>query len=548
MKISSRWSCIVAGLALGIPFSGISAPVAAASVENGARDVQFAPDAFGGYASDRILIKVQPGVHVNLNADGSATISPHIDAAMTQWNVTGVRTAVRNSPRFVESAQRIGLDRWFILEVPSGTDTPTMARQFDAFASVEISEIAGVGGTAGVPNDPSFDLLYGMHNIGQVILGQPGLADADIDAPEAWDIFTGDPNVTIAIIDSGVDNHPDFTGRLMPGYNSVNGGTDSSDACPHGTHVAGTVGAAGDNGVGVAGVHWTVNLLPVRVLTGCGGTTDQCADGIIWAVDNGADVGTMSLQYYSFSQYFEDSTEYARDNNVLLVAANGNNFGRRVAWPAAFDWVVGVSATNNQDNLAWFSNYGPECEVAAPGEDVYSTWVANGYTYLSGTSMAAPHTSGLACLIWSFSPSLTAQEVRDILTSSVDDLGDPGWDERYGHGRINAALALGAAGGRMDLTVPPLFGGSQATISVTDANPNETVYFVYSLNGPGNTFVPQLNVTLEIANPVLAGSSTANAAGEASYTSTLPNVSNIVLWIQAAQFELTSNVVLTQIN
>jgi len=253
----------------------------------------------------------------------------------------------------------------------------------------------------------------------------------------------------------------------------------------------------------VAGVHWRADILPVRVLTGCGGSTTDCADGIIWAVDHGADVGTLSLQYYDYSAYFEDATEYAAANDVLLVAAAGNNFGRRIAWPARFENVIAVGATDNRDEFAGFSNWGDEAELAAPGVDVYATWVNNSYTYLDGTSMATPHVAGVACLVRSLDPTLTADEVRAILAETADDLGPAGWDDRFGHGRINAEAALLAAGAG----APPLAG----------ATPGATVHLAYTIDGVGRTEVPNLGVTLDLARPRLVDRVAANAWGTADF-------------------------------
>ncbi len=515
-----------AHLALGLAVCGLAT---AAHADSGRHlTPRFEADVYGGYSSSEIMVKLREGVTFPQHADrnpGHRTVSGDVLVALELWNAGDAAPAASHNLRNVQAMKDLGLDRWYTISVPEGTDTLSMALYLSAFATeIEVAEIVGIGGTADfTPNDQHFGVLYGMHNTGQSILGQTGVVDADIDAPEAWGRFTGLPNSTVAVIDSGVNDHPDFTGRLMQGWNTVNLNTDTSDLCPHGTHCAGTVGAAGNNTEGVVGVNYAVNLLPVRVLTGCGGTTTQCADGILWATDNGADVGTMSLQYYTYSSYFEDSTEYAQVNDVVLIAANGNNAGRNVAWPAKFPWVVGVSATTNRDVRASWSNYGPECEVAAPGENVYSTWVGNSYTYLSGTSMAAPHTAGLASLIQSYRPELTAQEVRDVITSAVDDLGTSGWDEHFGYGRINADKALTqVAKSPMNLTLPTLNAGSNANLTVSGADANARVYFVYAVGALGNTHVPQLGIVCDLANPVLAGSSLADGSGNVSFTAFVP--------------------------
>jgi formylglycine-generating enzyme required for sulfatase activity len=201
--------------------------------------------------------------------------------------------------------------------------------------------------------------------------------------------------------------------------------------------------------------------MPVRVLNGCSGFTSQLAQGIVWAADNGADVGNMSLQYYALSlgeySLLSDAINYAHDLGMILIAAAGNNNMGGVgvvAYPAKLLNCMGVSATTDDDLFAdltatggaWFSNYGNEVDVCAPGDRIYSTYTNNGYAYLSGTSMATAHVSGLAALIKSYVPALTNVDIELILDNSAADLAPAGWDNHYGFGRINAYQALLAAG------------------------------------------------------------------------------------------------------
>jgi len=399
-------------------------------------------------------------------------------------------------------AAKYGLDRTYILEVPAGTDTETMAAAFAQLPDVEIATVDTIGGVADappqfIPNDPSFNVQYGMHNTGQAIQNVSGVPDADIDAPEAWAIHTGDlGTVTIAIIDSGVNSHAEYgtnfpslpSGRIVQGQNTNNPTTPqvTSDGCPHGTHVTGIAAASGNNGIGVAGVTWGAYIMPVRVLNGCNGAISQLADGIHWAADNGADVGNVSLQYPNITIYeynlLRDAISFARDAGMLLIAAAGNNEVNGqvppgvVAYPARMPNVIGVSATNNDDvfcstisaSVCTFrSVYGNEVDVCAPGNLVYSTWTVNSvgtYTYLSGTSMATPHVSGLAALIKSYNIDLTVDELEYILISTVDDKGPVGWDNQYGFGRINAYRALRMAG-----AWPVVVSGSEPPSGAIDA-------------------------------------------------------------------------------
>ncbi len=400
----------------------------------------WAPDAFGGYASTHIVVKFHPYIEPGDNAYAE------LATLQAKWNVQEVRKAVNFRMKHPELAAKHGLDRYYIMDVPEGTDTFAMMQEFALLSDlIEVVEVDGIGGVAEtIPNDTDFALQYGVHNTGQVIQGEIGVVDADIDGPEAWDLHTGSSSVRLAVVDSGVNAHTDFGGRLITGWNTVldNDVQTTDFDCPHGTHVAGIAGALGNNAAGVAGVNWGVTLQSVKVLTGCSGVETDCGEGLIWAADNGANICTMSLQYYTGIAFFNDAVNYAHDAGLLLIAATGNNQGRNVAYPAKFENCMGIGATTNEDTIAGFSNYGPEVDVSAPGENVYATYYPNTYAYLSGTSMATPHTSGLASLIWSYNPNLTNEDVRDILMQTADDLGPAGWDERYGWGRINAFAAL----------------------------------------------------------------------------------------------------------
>ncbi len=409
-------------------------------------DALAGPDVFGGYPTTHLLVRFQPGVEPDVFSDGAPTGEADLDAAFQRWGVTHATPFLVVPAQNKALAARLGLDRTWLIHVPQGTDTPRMMAELNRFPGlIEFAELDGIGGIAEViPNDPDFSRLYGMHNTGQT----GGTPDADIDAPEAWDLFTGEDNVTLAVIDSGVDGtHVELASKMVPGRNTNNNSDDTRDACPHGTHVAGTAGAIGNNGIGVAGVSWGVKIMPIRVLSGCGGTEAQCAAGIVWATDHGAHIGTMSLQYYTGADVFRDAVEYAYQSGVLLIAANGNGRGRLVAFPAKFEHCMGISATTDDDTLAGFSNYGPECDVSAPGDSVWSLENGGGYSFKSGTSMATPHTSGLASLMLSYNPGLSPDEIEQILKDTSDDKGAPGWDEQFGWGRINARQALEASGG-----------------------------------------------------------------------------------------------------
>jgi thermitase len=284
-----------------------------------------------------------------------------------------------------------------------------------------------------------------------------------IQAPAAWDIVTATVPVTIAIVDTGVDlTHPDFScpGKLTAGWDFVNNDSDPSDDYGHGTHVAGIAAACTNNSTGVAGVSWGARIMPVKVLGSSGsGSVDNVAQGIIYAADNKAQVINMSLGGYGLEndQTFINAIVYAYSKGCLLVAAGGNGGISTPMYPAAYTHVIAVAATDSSDNRAGFSNYGSYIDVAAPGVSIYSTERYGSYGYMDGTSVATPFVSGLAALVWFANPSLTNDQVENIIESTADDLYPPGRDDYFGWGRINAATAVQMAAPRLDLSTHTTF-------------------------------------------------------------------------------------------
>jgi thermitase len=377
-----------------------------------------------------------------------------------------VEPTLQREPKNAALASRLGLDRYYTVRVPEGTDVRELAAELSRLDGlVEVAELDGIGGWLGFPDDQYFGLQYSLHNIGQTIQGQAGVPDADIDAPEAWDLHTGTSDITIAIIDSGVSHsHPDLAAKLVPGWNTHDNNNDTDDSwlISHGTHCAGIAAAIGNNNEGIAGVSWGALIMPVKVLDDFGtGVESQCADGVIYAADHGANVGSMSLGYTDGTTYFHNAIIYAHEQGMVLTVATGNTPGAAIFYPAIWPETIAVGATDNRDALADFTTTGPEMTVAAPGVGVYSCWDvlfnSDTYNYLDGTSMACPHVAGLAALTWSANTSLTNDEVRSIIETTADDKGDPGWDEQFGYGRINAYAAVQAAMGTNEC--PPDWNG-----------------------------------------------------------------------------------------
>lgn len=281
-----------------------------------------------------------------------------------------------------------------------------------------------------------------------------------IQMPAAWDISTGE-GVIVAIIDTGVDfNAPDLANtRRLPGYDFVNNDADPTDDQSHGTHVAGTIAQSTNNSIGVAGVAFNAQILPVKTLDSTGnGSYENIIKGITYAVNQGAKVINMSLAGRNGSRGLLEAVQFAHSRGVVVVAAAGNSNGA-VEYPAAYDeFVIGVGATRLDNTRARYSNVGPQVDLVAPGGDVevdqnddtfadgvlQMTFKSPGnYTYLffEGTSMATPHISGLAALLLSVKPDASPVEIENIMAQTARNLGPA---NEYGAGLIQAASALAA--------------------------------------------------------------------------------------------------------
>ncbi|GAA0315614.1 hypothetical protein GCM10008967_02720 [Bacillus carboniphilus] len=253
--------------------------------------------------------------------------------------------------------------------------------------------------------------------------------------------------VKVAVIDQGVDdNHPELKDKLIPGYNTVNP-LRQPLADYHGTHVAGIIGAEKGNEVGGFGVNPNVEIMSIDVFNRQWGATDYAiAEGILYAVKNGAKVINMSLGSFMPSPVIEDAVKEAVKQNVVVVAAAGNTGDDTKSYPASYEGVISVGAVNDKKELAEFSTFGPSVDIVAPGDSIYAPLYdyEKGSTYaeLSGTSMASPIIAGVASLLLSKNPNLTPLQVEYILEKTADDLGSNGFDATYGNGLVNPVAAL----------------------------------------------------------------------------------------------------------
>jgi thermitase len=265
-----------------------------------------------------------------------------------------------------------------------------------------------------------------------------------IQTEEGWQLSQGNKNVVIAVIDSGVDlDHPDLIHRLKKGYNVLADNALPEDDNGHGTHVAGIIASETNNREGVAGITWFNQIMPIKALNSEGyGSSFDVAKGIIWAVDHGARIINLSLGNYQPSELLQEAVRYAYEQDVVIIAASGNDHSSQPSYPAAYPEVLSVGAINPDGSRAEFSNYGNYLDVVAPGTGIPSTFVHHRYAALSGTSMAAPHVAALAGLIRSLNPELSNMEVMNIINRSTIDLGTSGKDQFFGNGLINIYKAM----------------------------------------------------------------------------------------------------------
>jgi len=364
----------------------------------------------------------------------------------------------------------------------------------------------------GIPNDPEFSKQYGLHNIGQT----GGSNGADIDAVNSWDLQTGN-NIIIAVIDTGVDyKHQDLSSNIWTNINEIpgnaidddnngfvddvygwdfsNNDNDPLDDMGHGTHVAGIIAANTNNGIGMSGINWRAQIMSLKFIDAAGiGTTSNAIKAINYAVSMGARISNNSWGGGAFTQGLYDTLVAANQAGHLFVAASGNNGLNSddplnsKHYPSSYELVnvISVAATDELDNIGSFSNYGAvSVDLAAPGKQIFSLWLNNGYISLDGTSMAAPFVAGAAGILLSTLPNLTISELRSALLDNVDPI--PG---------LNGLMVTG---GRLNLFNS--LNSITASITITPQSKHIAVNDSLSLFASGGT----LPYTWSVSNPAVA--------------------------------------------
>lgn len=350
------------------------------------------------------------------------------------------------------------------------------------------------------PNDPYYLGGYQWHH-------------SKIQSSQAWDVTQGRSEITIAVLDTGVDfSHPDLNGKVLSGYNYVANNNNPADDQGHGTAVAGTAAASGNNGAGGAGVAFSNTILPVKVLDASGsGSYSAIANGLTYAANKGARIINMSLGGPSNSSTLQSAVDYAWGKNCVIIAAAGNGGNNTPQYPGACNHVVAVSATDSNDALTWFSSYGSYVSVAAPGQDIWTTTLGSGYGAVSGTSFSSPVTAGVAALVASVNPQLSNTQVVDILKTTSDDLGSSGFDVYYGNGRVNANRAVQAAKGTTSVTPPSTTSDSTApTVQITSPSNGASVSKVVKVQVTAQDNVGVTKVELYVDGKLTGSSTTAS--------------------------------------
>jgi len=415
-------------------------------------------------------------------------------------------------------ARKLGQSNIHVIEVAHGSEKAIAAKLKNNphFKFAELDQRVAVSATA---NDPMLGSEWHINKIG---------------ANTAWDNTQGG-GVTIAILDSGMDSaHPDLAGNTVAGYNAYDNNTNTTDVCGHGTKAAGSAAATINNTAGVAGVAGQAKIMPVRIAYNNSGSCyayfSTMASGVTWAADHGARVVNISYANVPTSSAVQSAANYLKGKGGLLFVSAGN-YNRDEGFTPT-DTMIPVSATDSADNRASFSSYGAFVALSAPGVGIYTTVQGGGYGAVNGTSFASPVAAAVAALVMSANPSLSADQVKNILFSTAVDLGTAGRDIYFGYGRVNAAAAVAAA------KAAPAPDTTAPTVAIANPLAGSTVSGLVSVGVNAADNVGVARVDLKVNGTVVAS----DIAGPYAFSWDSSSVANGMNNLVAIAYDAAGNV------
>ena len=476
-----------------------------------------------GPVSNRLIVKFKPNAVITPQTDKAGGIQSGLEA-LDRINSNYAINKIRPFSTSSSIASNKLFSNIYIFELPNNENTDEILEAYRGLAEVEYCHADVVMQLYDMPDDPLYQYQWPLHNTGQeyyhverysgpqndILVWQSGSTDADIDAYETPAIPAENTNtVIVAVIDTGVDpNHPELSGKLWINQREIadnnidddNNGyiddvygwdftgesslmpplqdNDPSDEHGHGTHCSGIITANSNNGIGISGVTQHCKIMPIKFYPVM--LSSYASEAIIYAADNGADIINMSFGYPWPVPILQDALDYAKSKGVVLIAASGNDSAEIQNYPASYESVIAVGATSSTDQVAFFSTYGPQIDVSAPGYSILSLHaqgtdmyapdepdihiIDSLYYIASGTSMSCPHVVGIAAFMQTLSPGLSMENIKSILENTADDILDPygtgdnlpGWDKYSGYGRVNLYAAVARVPDRRAIIQSPL--------------------------------------------------------------------------------------------
>jgi subtilisin family serine protease len=382
--------------------------------------------------------------------------------------------------KIVGKARKIGQSDLYIVDIPHGSERGMVAR-LEHNPHFKFAELDYIVSPDFIPDDPNYINAWHHPNIG---------------SDKAWDTAQG-AGVTIAILDSGVEAHPDLVSRLVPGWNFYDSNSNTADVFGHGTKVAGAAAAITNNALGVSGVAGQARIMPIRVAAPTGSAPiSAIASGITYAADKGVRIANASFESIAGSASIQNASYYMKSKGGLVTVAAGNG-GAALPY-AESSALIAVSATDSNNNKASWSSYGPYVDVAAPGVSIATTAMGNTYAWVHGTSFASPVTAGVIALMMSVNPGASNLEIEKVLCSTALDVGSMGRDSYYGCGRIDAAAAVLAVKAATDFDIEaPL-------ISITSPGNDDSVSGLVPVNVSASDNRGVARVELRVNGSVVA--------------------------------------------